>query len=538
MCEKQNYRYDPEEEKEAGYASLWDVLMGFTSPAKRPWVRLPRQRPYNVHILALHEIVHYRLFGFTTVGNIQQLLALVLMAQGLDEELRGRIEDMLKFSIHSTRFIHEGCATYTSIHQAELFEPTASASDIQTMPAYCAGAMEFFDDYLKPILVSQESKIVLAQAVTRFALSPNIYELFKNFWDISSKWDDVFSTIADRCAKLLSIFSHKAVRNSFAVEYERFVLRLHGGKVNKMSSHEAALKELFWLYRFFTLQLPELDIFAPDKIPQSRSIAKHWEGQLRNAGVRAANLDLKMLSRDDVDAGVIVKLPTAGRQGSNMVRIVSLERFQEFVRNTAIFAQVYVHRKDIPFELNKAEHLYVQKGEAYVRLHPALIYGKIGVSVRWDTKCFYMIENWPRVVEKLLSLDGALTWLCLWEEELYECVLSGIAKKLGQFTNPVVGLVCSNDLKSVEALMVKWREYIDGVTAIELTRPASLFIIMSVPIYKLMLVAPTVRATAALLRKRVFGKAGWSTTNPFRWKKEEVDRKWLVLLEGIATWAF
>lgn len=538
MPEKRNYKYDPEEEEEAGYASLWDVLMGFTSPAKRPWVRIPGQRPHSMHIVTLHEIVHCNLFSFTTVGNIQQFLSLVLMEQDLDEELQGRIEDMLKFSIHTTRFVHDGCATYTSMLQAKLFGPTVSASDIQAVPAYYVGAMEFFDDYLKPILVSEESKIVLNQAVTRFALSPNIYELFKNFWDISSKWNDVLSTILNRCVKLLSIFSDKVISKSFAIDYERFVRSLHGGKVNKTSPDEAALQELFWLFRFFKSQLPELDIFPPDRIPESALIAKAWERQLRSKGIKTDKIAPEIVTREDVETSVVVRPPQDNLQVKNMIRMPSPEWLRNFEPNAAIFTQLYIHRETAPFVFEEAEKVYVQRGEAYARLHLASISTGNEIFVNWHNIHFYTIETWPKVVETLLPIDGPLTWLCLWEEELDECVSSGIIEKLKQFTNPVVGLVCSNDLRSLESLIAKWGETIEGITSIELMDCEPLFIIINIPMYKLLLVAPTVRATEALLCKRLLGEAGWSTMNPLGWGKEELRQKWCVLLYGIAGWAF
>lgn len=413
MHGEEKYRYNPEEEEEAGYASLCDVLMGFTSPAKRPWVRIPGQRPHSMHIVTLHEIVHCNLFSFTTVGNIQQFLSLVLMEQGLDEELQGRIEDMLKFSTHTTRFVHDGCATYTSMLQAKLFGPTVSANDIQAVPAYYVGAMEFFDDYLKPILVSEESKIVLNQAVTRFALSPNIYELFKNFWDISSKWNDVFSTTLDRCVKLLSIFSDKAISKSFAIDYERFVRSLHGGKVNKTSPYEAALQELFWLFRFFKSQLPELDIFPPDRIPESALIAKAWERQLRSKGIKTDKIAPEIVTREDVETSVVVRPPQDNLQVKNMIRMPSPEWLRNFEPNAAIFAQLYIHRETTPFVFEEAKKVYVQRGEAYARLHLASISTGNEIFVNWHNKHFYTIETWPKVVETLLPIDGPLTWLCL-----------------------------------------------------------------------------------------------------------------------------
>lgn len=553
LDKRKDCEYDPQGEKSAGYASLSDLLLGLSAPAKLPWIKLPGQNVYGINIVALHELTHFRLKAFTTVGNIQHLLAQVLTAEGLNMDLERRIRELLNVSIDSTRFVQEGCATYVSEHQVKLLELQTLADIPSTTVAYYANAAEVFERFIHPILITEKSKIVVAESVARFALSPSIYDLFKIPWDNFSECIHAFNTVEKRCLKLLSTFANRGIRNSFAIEYERFVASLYHArpryditeavlppdkKIKDLQADDAALKEVLWLYNFFKLQLPDLDIYPPDKIPQSILLAQEWKQQLRSAGAKAVSLRLNTVSRNEVETSIVVRPPKAGIPVTNVIRVDSPISLRNLARGVAIFAQIYIHREPIPFVLNEAEGLILQRGEAYIRLHRALPSFEGGAHLTWEKRCFYTIETWPAAMEKLLPADGHLTWFCLYEEDLYKHFSLDISPKLRRFTNPLVGLVCSNDLASLKSLTAKWGKALGEITTVQLINPQSLFIIMNVPAHMLLLIAPTIPSTAQAFQQFIRKETDWSLTNPFGWEKEEFKQKLLVLLQGIALQAF
>lgn len=558
MAERARQRpvYDPDEERRAGYAALSDVLLGYTEAADRAWVRFPGRTPHDVEVIGTHERTHRRLILSTTVGNVQELLVSTLRVPGLDKDLRSNIQKCFDLSVSAARFVHEGCATYISLNSSRAREFDITDPRCAAPTAYYAAAMDAFEEVLGKLAIAPDSKCVMAEVIARFALSPSIYDLFGSPRAICRECIERVTAVEERFSRLMLLFQDAGLCGSFARSYERVVKELYSepeeresrqsGSVSNIArsaqgTEDSSLKELAWVYDWLRSQVGDMDICYPEEVLHSVQIAEQWERELTQAGLDASSLPFRVVSAEEINAGVSVRPPNAGLTGTNLLPIPSRDFLRILKERVAVFAQLYVHRDASPFVLNAEEERYVRNGEAYVQFHRGLHIveeGAKGPHILWEERTFYWIERWPGIMQGLVNADSPLTWLCLSETELRECVVSGGSAMLSRFTNPVVGLVDPNDLASLKRLVTSWRTRLASVSGAYLQSPESIFLVFSPRVENFLLLAPTLKTNLRSFWDWAGASADWLALEDGESARKRLPEHLVILQQGVALHAF
>jgi hypothetical protein len=497
--------YDRDEESRMGYASL-GIVLGRTSLNEAAYVLLSGPSLHNPEITLHHEQTHKHLFALSTVGNIQQLLAHAITIEGIDHNMRHALNGIIEVSVDGVRWLHEGCATYVELKCGQIYKLAGWEQVRGGLPKYYLDALRPFEDVIERLPIYEDSKIVLAETIARFALSPDIYKDFYDPKSIHVVDTTVFKRCLDRATKMFNLLSDHHNGKKFANLYNAFVektyteihgfpwttdLHLRAKKVKPANIEKFALEELQWLYQYILSHLPSMRMVNPRDVLEIQPLSTRWAEYLKERGINTnARLSFSVKTQDQIDSAVNVKAP--GLSHPRMISAPSLDSLSKVLResDTRTFAQVYIHHKVKPFILNPNLGRQVRQGEAYVRFSRATVRSKPS-ELDWHDSAYYVILPSSDLLVYLKSIDRPNLFLCFWEEDIRELCVKCNGKL--QFINFVVGLVFPTDLESLKKLMQHWSPYIEGCLAVEMPDMGNHFIVFSCIDIGIQLIAPVSR---------------------------------------------
>jgi len=544
--------YDEDEENRIGYASLGTIL-GQASLTEAAYVLLSGLGLHNPEITLSHEQTHKHLFAMSTVGNIQQLLANARVIKGIDHNMRQVFNDIVKVSIDDIRWLHEGCATYVGLKFGQIHNLAGWERVRDVLPKFYMDALRPFEDVLERLSIYEDSKIVLAETIARFALSPDIYINFLTPKSIQVVDTTVFKQCLDRANRIFELLSNHHTQEEFTNSYNAFVkktyseihgfpwttdLHLRSKKVKRVNMERFALEELQWLYQYISSHLPSMRIVNPRDVPQIQHLSGDWAEYFEERGINTTGrLSVSVVNQDQIDSSIIVKAP--GLPHHRMVKAPPQDSLFKLLNEvgTRTFAQVYIHHEIEPFVLNPNLGRKVRKDEAYVRFSRATISRK-PFGLNWHDSAYYLIIPSSDLVAHLKAIDCPNLFICCWEKDIRDlCAEFGGKIRLN---NLVTGLVFPTDLEALKRLMQYWAQYIEECLACEMPAMGNYFILLSASAIGIQLIAPAGRLVVHHFQDWAMesGQGGLKIWNMVKLRDFVVGIEGATVFQGITFFGF
>ena len=493
--------YNPEEEAQFGFRSLDGYLSGAVDPRGPAFVRLSGPGIHNPRITQQHEGVHQRLTYLSTIGNVQQLLGHATRIEK-SHSLTCVIKDLYLKSLCCTRWLHEGCATYVALKRAKVYSLGDVREARRGHPAFCIDALRPYEDILDPLPVSEDSKSILAETLLRFALSPQIYDIFMEPSQLPSVDPCIFASVNDRFFALLRLFADERCGREVADSYNAFIKQtwrdIHGFEYGTNAKRRwervlpdnltrSNLAEITWLYDAVTQRAPLVDIVRPERIPDIHSLVKRWVAYFEDLGIAAEPLLAfnTVTSQPEVAATVTVKPPGLSNLQIGQAPPSDILA-REFRRaGAATFAQVYVHGDAQPRVLDASTGTQVRKDDAYIRFSRARL---VGDCLHWDLQPLYKIVPAQEALQYLQSVDSHTMTICISEKDVSHFLVG--ESRHSKFCNPIAVLVNPTRLQDLKEMTARWLKSIEACCTSTIAGTGNDFVLWVCPSQRVHLLAP------------------------------------------------
>ena len=547
--------YDGSEEYARGFRSLNEILVGVASPERGSYVLSSGAILHNPEITFQHEATHNHLFIWTTIGNIQQLISKALYIKGLNKKLLATLIEIKTISLDSegkhVRWLHEGCATYVALKYAQVYKLNGWEYTRSTQPKYYLDALRPFEEIVEGLPIFEDSKIILAETITRFALSPSIYNFFYNLEDLDSFDPSIFTQCLDRMNKILNFLADAKKARKFADSYNTFIketypkvhripwttdVLLRSKKVDPSNVEKFAIKELHWLYQYISKRLPHIEIVNPKDVPQIQKVANQWIRYFNKQNIKTHNLLSFSIvkSERDIDSQITIIPPSFPAKVKRLPHPDLLCRILK-EEDIVIFAQIYIHRKIEPFILNPTIGRRILQNESYIRFSPATI-DRDSLTIDWYSS-YYTILPVSELYNYLQLIDSHNLLLCFSEKEIYDLIIKQHEKI--HFSNLITGLICPTDFRSLKECISRWLQHIEGCTVMRITQTNDYFVIFFCNTIGVQLVAPVSYISAARIQE-------WAHKSRHKglriWNPSQIhilpDPLEEIVLQGIAFFGF